>query len=166
MAYTRCSIYAVARNKTTFPTISYRPTYGNIVNISHTSQIHCWANNTSFRPFKRIGGANAEQEAQLTLWVADVRTAPSHTSTITRYVFERSTRSVDKRSSYLRELVWQPSWQLDNCPDRLNCASVYTVNCELCTASANGQCPRQATPMHCGRVVHSTVVKYLTTFRT
>ena len=37
-----------------------------------------------------------------TLGVAD-RTAPSHTSTITRYVFERSTRSVDKRSSYLRK---------------------------------------------------------------
>jgi len=33
-----------------------------------------------------------EQEAQLTLWVAD-RTAPSHISTITRYVFERSTAS-------------------------------------------------------------------------
>jgi len=23
--------------------------------------------------------------------------------------------------SYLRELVWQPSWELDNCPDWLNC---------------------------------------------
>jgi len=30
---------------------------------------------------------NDYQEAQLTLWVAD-RIAPSHTSTITRYVFE------------------------------------------------------------------------------
>jgi len=78
--------------------------------------------------------------------VAD-RTAPSHTSKITRYVFERSTRSVDKRSSYLRELVWQPSWQLDSCRDRLNCTSVYRVNCELCTGSAHGQCPRQATPV-------------------
>ena len=87
------------------------------------------------------------QEAQLNVRVAD-RTAPSHTSTITRYVFERSTRSVDKRLSYLRELVWQPSWQLDTCrDDRLNCASVYTVNCELCTASAHGQYPRQATPV-------------------
>jgi len=75
-----------------------------------------------------------------TLGVAD-RTAPSHTSTIARYVFERSTWSVDKRSSYLRELVWQPSWQLDNCPDRLNCASVYAVNCELCTASAQRPVP-------------------------
>ena len=36
-----------------------------------------------------------EQEAKLNARVAD-RTAPSHTSTITRYVFERSTRSVDK----------------------------------------------------------------------
>jgi len=25
--------------------------------------------------------------------------------------------------SYLRELVWQPSWELDNCPDWLNMAS-------------------------------------------
>jgi len=66
------------------------------------------------------------QEAQLTLWVAD-RTAPSHTRTITRYVFERSMRSVDKRSSYLRELVWQPSWQLDNWLIGLNCASVYKL---------------------------------------
>ena len=81
-----------------------------------------------------------------------------------RYVFEGSTRSVDKRSSYIRELVWQPSWQLDTCPDRLNSASVYTVNCELCTASAQRTVP---TAGHaCGRVVHSTVVKYLTTFRT
>ena len=86
------------------------------------------------------GTRKVKQEAQLTLWVAD-RTAPSHTSTVTRYVFERSTRSVDKGSSYLQELVWQPSWQLDNCPDRLNCASVYMVNCELCTASAQRPVP-------------------------
>ena len=91
------------------------------------------------------------------LGVAD-RTAPSHTSTITRYVFERSTRSVDKRSSYLRELVWQPSWQLDTCRDRLNCASVYTVNCDLCTASAQRPVP---TAGHARRPC--TVVKYLTT---
>jgi len=38
------------------------------------------------------------------------------------------------------------------CRDRLNCASVYTVNCELCTASAHGR-PRPS-PLHCGRVVH------------
>jgi len=37
--------------------------------------------------------------------------------------------------------VWQPSWQLDTCRDRLNCASVYTVNCELCTASAQRPVP-------------------------
>jgi len=60
-------------------------------------------------------------------------------------------------------LVWQPSWQLDTCPDRLNCASVYTVNCELCTASAQRPVPTVGDAhMHCGRVVHSTVVKYLT----
>jgi len=23
--------------------------------------------------------------------------------------------------SYIRKLVWQPSWELDNCPDWLNC---------------------------------------------
>jgi len=68
------------------------------------------------------------KQAQLTLWVADrTAPAPSHTSTITWYVFEMSTRSVDKRLSYLRELVWQPSWQLDTCPDWLYCASVYKL---------------------------------------
>jgi len=35
-----------------FPTISCA--YRNIVNFSHTSQIHFSANNTSFRPFKRM----------------------------------------------------------------------------------------------------------------
>jgi len=63
---------------------------------------------------------------------------------------------VDKRSSYLRELVWQPSWQLDNCPDWLNCASVYklwTLNCALLAPS--GQCPRQATPTHSSQIVNN-----------
>jgi len=98
-----------------------------------------------------------KQEAQLTLWVADC-TVPSHTSTITRYVFEMSTRSVDNlRSSYLRELVWQSSWQLDTCPDWLNCASVCELwHCALLVPSC--QCPRQATPMHCGHVVHSSQI--------
>ena len=78
------------------------------------------------------------------------------TSTITRYVFERSTRSVDKRSSYLREFAWQPSWQLDNCPDRLNCASVYMVNCELCTASAQRPVPTAGHARPCTVVAWST----------
>jgi len=55
-----------------------------------------------------------KQEAQLNARGGRPYCPPSHISTITRYVFERSTRSVDKRSSYLQELVWQPSWQLDN----------------------------------------------------
>ena len=42
-----------------------------------------------------------EQEAQLLLGMAD-RTGPV------------------VKLSYLRELVWQPSWELENCPDWLS----------------------------------------------
>jgi len=52
----------------------------------------------------------SQQEAQLLLGMAD-RTSPVI------------------KLLYLRELVWQPSLELDNCPDWLNC----------------GWCPRQAT---------------------
>ena len=45
--------------------------------------------------------AEGEQEAQLLLGMAD------HTSLVVKL-------------SYLRELVWQPSWELDNCPDWLS----------------------------------------------
>jgi len=42
-----------------------------------------------------------KQEAQLLLGMAD-RTGPV------------------VKLSYLQELVWQPSWELDNCPDWLS----------------------------------------------
>jgi len=44
----------------------------------------------------------SKQEAQLLLGMAD------HTGPVVKL-------------SYLRELVWQPSWELDICPDWLNC---------------------------------------------
>jgi len=46
---------------------------------------------TTSSKIMNIGYCKAEQEAHLTLWVAD-RTAPSHTSTITRYVYLRGRR--------------------------------------------------------------------------
>ena len=45
--------YIIRKPMKQIPTI-YRP-YGNIVNFSHTSQIHFLTNYTSFRPFKRMG---------------------------------------------------------------------------------------------------------------
>ena len=61
--------------------------------------------------------------------------APSDSFSLGRTVSPQYIRQPDKRSSYLQELVWQPSWQLDTC------ASVYTVNCELSTASAQRPVP-------------------------
>jgi len=58
--------------------------------------------NSSKREFLSMQWKLTRSPWSWTLGMAD-RTAPSHTSTITWYVFERSTRSVDKRSSYLRE---------------------------------------------------------------
>ena len=91
--------------------------------IEHQTQDH-----TLGRPFMEYGTHTANKEPSWRYGWPTVLppVIQVHTSTITRYVSERSMRSEDKKSSYLRELVWQPSWQLDNCPDRLNCASVYT----------------------------------------
>jgi len=39
--------------------------------------------------------------------------------------------------SYLRELVWQPSWELDNCPHWLNCRWLLpTAGHALCCNSS------------------------------
>jgi len=56
---------------------------------------------TNYRPIS-LTSVIIKQEAQLSLGMAD------HTGPVVKL-------------SYLRELVWQSSWELDTCPDWLNC---------------------------------------------
>ena len=106
--------------------------------------VHYLQNNVDWTYNSFIGLSWNKKPSWRCGWPTVLPPPPSHTSTITRYVFETSTRLVDKRSSYLRELFWQPSWQLDTYPDWLYCASVYklwTVTCALLVPSAKWPVP-------------------------
>ena len=103
-----------------------------------------------------------DKKPSWTLGVAD-RTAPSHTSTITRYAFERSTRSVDKKIVIPTGIGLAAVLAVGQLADWLNCASVYTVNCELCTANAQRPVPTAGHahalwsrgPLHSSQIVNN-----------
>ena len=101
-----------------------RPSLSENINLqsSHQNNVHVEGKNG------RLGGRIGETGSRNTvatqknqLFGPGFLFAPSDSFSLGRTVSPQYIRQPDKRSSYLQELVWRPSWQLDTC------ASVYKL---------------------------------------